>query len=645
MQAWIKLCAMRVPYIACLALVSMLTTACQTTQVSAPPRADRQFADAEKLSREKQYAAAARIYESAASNQSGELKNRVLLRAAREWLRASDVNRAQALLQTIGDQLPPSDLIARQLLASQIALQTRQPQRALAELDRIPAPLPREYAADILEARSQALFAYGRPVGAVMTALDREQMLSDANEIERNRRQLWDGVQRSAASGLNMQAPAGASRAASGWLELGRAALALGRNPFAAQAPLNEWRTKYPDHPANDLLNRYVLPQLDAATIYPDRIALLLPLSGRQQIAGAAVRDGFLAASLQQMGDRRPVIRVYDTAAGAAAAYQQALTDGVQYIVGPLLKEEIQQILAAQSTADSPASGNAPAMIPMLALNTLADTPADAPPVGSAQLFQFALDPVEEAEQVAARLVNDGRRFGLALVPSNEWGQRVQRAFETRLAELGGGVVMTRTYDPAAKDFSDPIRTALLINESRARANALSAALGTRLEFEPRSRGDVEFVFIAAQPGPGRLLRPALRFHLVDDLPVYSLSQIYEPDSPANAELEGVLFPDMPWVIAPDDVATQLRNTLTRYWPSRMRGNARLFAFGFDAYRLIPLLQAHRADLSAAATPGMTGLLSVDANGRVRRQLDWARVINGQARPIVPLATETQVKN
>jgi outer membrane PBP1 activator LpoA protein len=39
----------------------------------------------------------------------------------------------------------------------------------------------------------------------------------------------------------------------------------------------------------------------------------------------------------------------------------------------------------------------------------------------------------------------------------------------------------------------------------------------------------------------------------------------------------------------------------------------------------------------------MTGLLSVDNAGRVRRQLNWARVVGGQAQPV--LRTEVQVKN
>jgi uncharacterized protein len=94
-----------------------------------------------------------------------------------------------------------------------------------------------------------------------------------------------------------------------------------------------------------------------------------------------------------------------------------------------------------------------------------------------------------------------------------------------------------------------------------------------------------------------------------------------------------VLFPHMPLVISPDNVSSELRSTLSKYWPARARGNSRLYAFGFDAYRLVPLLKAGKFGTSNAV-PGMTGLLSVDSKGRVRRELDWARVAEGRPVPL-----------
>jgi outer membrane PBP1 activator LpoA protein len=148
---------------------------------------------------------------------------------------------------------------------------------------------------------------------------------------------------------------------------------------------------------------------------------------------------------------------------------------------------------------------------------------------------------------------------------------------------------------------------------------------------------------MGAQPVQGRSLRPALRFHLSEDLPVYATSDIFEPNTEANNDLEGILFPDMPWVISPDAVSSQLREALSKHWPVRARGRGRLYAFGFDAYRLVPLLKAGRFGREHAI-PGMTGLLSVDESGRVHRELDWARVTNGKASPIEIAAHSASVQ-
>ena len=42
----------------------------------------------------------------------------------------------------------------------------------------------------------------------------------------------------------------------------------------------------------------------------------------------------------------------------------------------------------------------------------------------------------------------------------------------------------------------------LHIGDSRARAKRLQTVLGIKLDFEPRPRGDIEFVFAASQRTP-----------------------------------------------------------------------------------------------------------------------------------------------
>jgi uncharacterized protein len=601
-------------------IAALLASACTppVTQPGREPTDRRLVTQAEKLSRDGDHRGAAQSYEQAAAQAPGELRDRMLLRAAREYLRADQIDQASALLKQVSTTLPSADFALRAAVASEINLQQQHPEKALAELDRIPQPLPREDASELLALRARALFAMNRPAAGITTALERERALNGQDEVRANQRLIWQGLQQSAAGNADFSAPPGASATVTGWLDLGRAALTAARNPFTANNDLADWRGRYPTHPANSLLNEDVLPNLGVGLAYPPQIGLILPLSGRQQGAGVAVRDGFLAALLQQEQAQRPMVNVYDSAEmGATTAYRRAIADGAQFVVGPLTKDDVTAIAASGETS-----------VLTLALNQTADE-ASVPSL----MFQFALDPEDEARQVAQRVAADGRMRGLLLLPNNEWGQRVFKAFDTELKTLGGTIAAMRFYDPASRDYSQPITQLLLIDESRARSNALSATIGTRLEFEPRRRGDAQFVFVGAQPVQGRSLRPALRFHLAEDLPVYATSDIFEPDAEANSDLEGVIFPDMPWVISPDAVSTQLRTALSKHWPMRARGRGRLYAFGFDAYRLVPLLKAGRFG-NEHAVPGMTGLLSVDSKGRVHRELDWAQVAGGKPNPL-----------
>lgn len=598
-------------------LLALTVSACQTGLEARPVNGlngNREYAQAERLAREEQYAAAAQMYEDMARQDADNVRGRLFVRAAREWLRANDLPRAESALREAGSTLPAADSALYGLVAARVALLRGAPGQALDYLDRIPQPWPRDEAPAILEVRAQALFADGKPAGAVAAAVDRERLLNNSAEILRNRRMIWDGVQQNAARGVSMLAPSGSSRVIAGWLDIGAAALAVARNPFQAQAAVDAWRSNYPEHPGNELLAQQVLPQLRAAVTFPAQIALLLPLSGAQQMYGEVVRDGFMAAVLQQPADKRPLIRVYDSATGIGAAYAQAVADGARFIVGPLTKPEVAALATSQQVT-----------IPTLALNELPEQTAPIP-----NLFRFWLDPTEEARLVAQRIAAEGLTHGIALLPRSDWGERVYRAFSEELTSRGGTVVGREFYDRTKRDFREPVTAALLIDESNARAAALSRALGTRLEFEPRARSDVQFIFLGAEPVQGRLLRPTIRFHLLDPVPIFATSDIYEPDAAANADIDDVAFPDMPWLIAPDSDAVQLRAALNRYWPTRARERGRLYALGYDSFRLVPLLVSQSEGLGGGFANGMTGRLFIDGTGRVRRDLDWARIVNGR---------------
>lgn len=343
--------------------------------------------------------------------------------------------------------------------------------------------------------------------------------------------------------------------------------------------------------------------QLPAAEAYPSQVALLLPLSGRAASIGAAVRDGFISAYYEQNAATRPRLKIYDVAAqSVASAYARALAGGAGFVVGPLTKSSVAAV------APLAAGG-----VPTLALNFLGG-----PAAAARNLYQFALLPEDEARIVARRLAADGRLRGVAFIPNGELGNRVAAAFTDELSRLGGAVLDVERYDSTLVDFSGMIRAALDIHEVKG---------------EPVThRADAAFVFIAGTPEIARLIMPQLKFHYAGDIPVYSMPDSFKPDPGANADIDGLNFPDMPWMISTDPEVVSIRDAVRAAWPAATARRDRLFAFGFDAYRLVPSLSSGFLRGGADLT-GMTGSLRLDQDNRVRRNLGWAVIRDGIPQP------------
>lgn len=337
-------------------------------------------------------------------------------------------------------------------------------------------------------------------------------------------------------------------------------------------------------------------------------VVLLLPLSGRSSGAGEAVRDGFLSAYFAVDAELRPRLQVRDTArTGAAAVYREA-APGAAFVVGPLTKEDV---VATVPVAD-------PSVI-TLALNLLPDG-SPAPP----RFYQFALAPEDEARQLARGLLAADKRVGVALVPGGDWGKRVIEAFQNAFVGGGGALAASRTYPAGTTDFSALIGDLVGFEESRARHRAVAAAAGVPLEFSPRRRDSIGFLFMPGQPVQGRLIRPQLKYNYAGELPIYSISDMYEPAPTANQDLDGLTFTDMPWMIEGDAATLGARDDAQNLWSEGTRRRSRLYAFGADAFRILDELKSPETFRDTVA--GFTGRLTLGAGGIVERTLDWARV-------------------
>jgi outer membrane PBP1 activator LpoA protein len=577
-------------------LMVALLGACQMAGLPSLGGAGDAANRAARQSRQGDHLAAARNYEAAAQSAAHSDRNPYWLAAAGEWLLASDVNAAEAALANVAAPLSAADTRERLRLDIEVALARGDTARAAELLRGIPGD-----DAAALATRARVQFGSLKVADAVSSLIARDRLLTNAEDKLANQRMIVDGIRASVLRGADARAPAGADPLLAGWLELGRIMADSQAGALGGQRRVQAWRERYPAHPASETLWKG-MPERPAATGNQARqVALLLPLSGRAAAAGTAVRDGFLSAYYDDGNASRPRLKIYDVATrDAPSAYLQALADGADFVVGPLTREEVA---ALATLADGRAT--------TLALNFLPDG-VQVPD----RFFQFALSPEDEARLAARRIIADGRMSGVTLVPQSDWGRRIQAAFAEDFAAAGGQVVDQADYLPSTADFNELLRRLLRTTGQRGST--------------PRS--DAQFVFVAAQPVYGRLIRTQLRFNYASALPMYAISDIFDPAGSGNVDLDGVIFPDMPWIIDPHGRSANAREAADRLWPGRNGQLGRLHAFGYDSFRLIGELQRLRAG-GSTPLPGVTGSLAMDGQGRVRRELDWAQIVGGQPVP------------
>jgi hypothetical protein len=577
--------------------ISLILAACSLMKPAQAPE-DPQ-ARALRLVQEGRHADAAQAYAELATQQPAESDNYQLL-SVEQWLAAGNLAAAKQAFAAVSADARTRLPTARALVAAELAYADNDGARAIRELDQIAVPTAADQAQNYWWIRGRSAFITGHPVEGVRALVERERWLSDPASLRANRAELFARIRTAAERGQPLKPPPKSDPIVAGWLDLGPVAAALARDPMRASAAVANWKRLYPQHPANDSVLTVASTQIAAATEFPDQIALLLPLSGRAEAVGVAVRDGFIAAYLEQDAATRPRLRIYDVVAeSVAGAYRQAIADGAAFIVGPLTKEDVAAVV--------PLSGG---RTPVLTLNFLSDSTST-----PGNFYQFALSPEDEARSVARRAVADGRLNGVVMVPANEWGNRVAAAFADELSHLGGAVLDTQHFETSQVDFSDAIKQAFQVHAVKG---------------EPAThRTDAAFVFVAAgSPGAARQILPQLKFHFVGDVPVYSTSDSFEPDPAANSDLDGMLFPDMPWMVADDPVTAQIRDGVRAAWPARTTRRDRLYAFGFDAYRLVPALRS-RSLAGTGEIAGVTGKLRLDEHNRIHRDLDWVQIKDG----------------
>lgn len=405
---------------------------------------------------------------------------------------------------------------------------------------------------------------------------------------------LWDQLQHVPLAQLQGAITQSNDPNHTAWIKLAAISKQYSTSTTQLTAQLISWRAANGSHPGNSLFPGDSTLTALQNTPPPRHIALLLPLQGPLGASGQMVRDGFLNGYYGGQSAGQQTISFYDTGKNpnVGALYQQALREGADSVIGPLTKDNVQDLLHQGGFS-----------IPTLALN-YTDTWGSLP----SNFYEFGLSVQDETQQLADKARQAGRSSAIIIAPQTEWGQRNAKSLTSRWTSLGGSVSDT-FYFTDQTDLNQGIANLMHVDVKADRAKMKTA--NNKNALEQQRRQDFNVIFLLAPPEAARQIVPMLKYYYANNIPIYATSIVYAGNpSPQDSDLNGVIFSDIPWVFSANN-----------------RSN-RLYAVGRDAYLLINQIPRMR-QLPNFPLYGATGALTLTPQQQIYRRVAWVQMHDG----------------
>ncbi len=528
-------------------------------------------------------------------------------------------------------------------------------------------------------ARYQSIIdaAHGEPSLDVIRAyIAQEPLLKESAAHQKNIDDTWQMLTRLSPQerrGLVINAD---ENVLQGWLDLLSAYQDNKQDSDKLQAAIHDWKIRYPQNPA-----ALSLPtQLQQAAIQQQdtniRIALFLPLSGQAKVFGETIRQGFLDAQAGLPSPSLPIenpenlsiadsdsasdgavsadmspsevapvelatptiqttpvianapintqqVKIYDTASQPLENLLiQAKQDGVNLVVGPLLKPDVVKLVQINTSLN------------MLVLNEL-DNAQPHP-----NICYFSLSPEDEAKNAAEHIWQQQKHNPLILVPRGTFGDRIANAFAQEWQKQGGHTVLQQTFGSSAElkqliNRGTGIRltgTAVNVTSNQPASIAIGDLEIPQINTDvvPASTGgSVDAVYIVSTLDELTLIKTMIDMAISsrDKPALYASSRSNQagvgPDF--RLEMEGMQFSDIPLIAGTNLPLMQQAASKFANDYSLMR----LYAMGIDAWSLANQFSQVQLQ-SDFHLNGASGMLSVQENCTIFRQLSWMKYHQGQ---------------
>ncbi len=310
------------------------------------------------------------------------------------------------------------------------------------------------------------------------------------------------------------------------------------------------------------------LPPVPGATF--NKVAVIVPLTGPDGPVGTSISNAAYLA-LRDTGEKSIRIFIYNSAApgGAAAAAQQAISDGNRLILGPLLAEDVR--------AAAPVARRAG--VPVIAFSNDEGVAGDG-------VYIMGFTPDQSISRIVAFSRSKGTNSFAGLMPTGLYGQRSTQSLIGAVRRSGGRVAAIETYD-----------------RSKASITAAARRLNTK--------GGFDAVLIGDSSRMAALGAPALKVG-----PRRLGTELWGTDRTigTNASLRGA------WFAAATDA--QFDKLVTRYRAHYGKTPYRLASLGYDAV-LLAVRSARNWPIGrsfpAKSLVDTDGFAGVDGNFRFSR--------------------------
>ncbi|CAH0541307.1 penicillin-binding protein activator [Vibrio marisflavi] len=421
--------------------------------------------------------------------------------------------------------------------------------------------------------------------------------------------EIWHNLNKYSAQDITQLSAKPNEDILDGWLQLAIYMKTLANNIPQLQNTLKHWLAENSHHPAAIYTPKDIQDVLSLKFVKPVHTALLLPLTGKFSKQAQLIRDGFILEMLNDK-DRNPnaTLTIVDTNSDNGQAIADTLKNrNIDFIVGPLLKNNVEKLQQLQEQM--------PAPIPTLALNI----PEQIDP--NIDTCYVALSPEQEVAQGAKHLYELGYKYPLILAPQGSFGDRVVQAFKNEWQKYSTDNVAVSQFGDK-RELQKNINNVFGLQASQQRIAQMDRLMSIPLQSQPRSRRDIDAVYIVANSSQLTLIKPFIEVAVNPDAtpPKLFANSTSNSGNTRYEDLSGIAYSDIPMIVNPTPA---LSDEMSSIWPKSTNSEKRLQALGMDAYQLMEKLPQMKV-IDGYTIDGETGVLSINKQCVVQREINWA---------------------